>query len=91
MVTKVDDAIGRTAHGDVIEEVNQQPVTSVAEYREGGWVRLIQTAPRSFRFAGIARVRLSSCALARQRLRCRRISLARNARGGAARSESTCG
>lgn len=34
VVTKVDDAAGELRKGDVIEEVNQQPVTSVAEYRK---------------------------------------------------------
>jgi serine protease Do len=33
VVTSVDDATGELRKGDVIEEVNQQPVTSVAEYR----------------------------------------------------------
>ncbi len=34
VVTNVDDASGELRKGDVIEEVNQQPVTSVAEYRK---------------------------------------------------------
>ncbi|HEV3409686.1 MAG TPA: PDZ domain-containing protein, partial [Chthoniobacterales bacterium] len=33
VVTKVDDPSGELRRGDVIEEVNQQPVTSVAEYK----------------------------------------------------------
>jgi serine protease Do len=33
MVTKVKDDDGELRTGDVIEEVNQQPVTSVAEYK----------------------------------------------------------
>ncbi len=33
VVTNVDDVSGELRKGDVIEEVNQQPVTSVAEYR----------------------------------------------------------
>ncbi|MGI9088492.1 MAG: Do family serine endopeptidase [Chthoniobacterales bacterium] len=34
VVTSVNDASGELRKGDVIEEVNQQPVTSVAEYRK---------------------------------------------------------
>jgi serine protease Do len=34
MVTKVNDAESELRTGDVIEEVNQQPVTSVAEYKK---------------------------------------------------------
>ena len=34
VVTSVDDPSGELRKGDVIEEVNQQPVTSVAEYRK---------------------------------------------------------
>ena len=34
VVTKVDDPSGELRKGDVIEEVNQQPVTSVAEYKK---------------------------------------------------------
>ena len=34
VVTKVDDPSGELRKGDVIEEVNQQPVNSVAEYRK---------------------------------------------------------
>ncbi len=34
VVTAVDDSSGELRKGDVIEEVNQQPVTSVAEYRQ---------------------------------------------------------
>jgi len=34
VVTKVDDPSGELRKGDVIEEVNQQPVPSVAEYRK---------------------------------------------------------
>ena len=34
MVTKVNDDEGELRTGDVIEEVNQQPVTSVAEYKK---------------------------------------------------------
>ncbi len=34
VVTSVNDTSGELRKGDVIEEVNQQPVTSVAEYRE---------------------------------------------------------
>lgn len=34
VVTKVNDPSGELRKGDVIEEVNQQPVTSVAEYRK---------------------------------------------------------
>ena len=33
VVTNTDDASGELRKGDVIEEVNQQPVTSVADYR----------------------------------------------------------
>jgi len=33
VVTNVDEASSELRRGDVIEEVNQQPVTSVAEYR----------------------------------------------------------
>ncbi len=34
VVTNTDDASGELRKGDVIEEVNQQPVTSVADYRK---------------------------------------------------------
>ncbi len=34
VVTGLDDASGELRKGDVIEEVNQQPVTSVADYRK---------------------------------------------------------
>ena len=34
IVTKVDGEAGELRTGDVIEEVNQQPVTSVAEYKK---------------------------------------------------------
>ncbi|MFL6529735.1 MAG: Do family serine endopeptidase [Chthoniobacterales bacterium] len=34
VVTNVDDSSGELRKGDVIEEVNQQPVTTVAEYRK---------------------------------------------------------
>ncbi|MDQ6938630.1 MAG: Do family serine endopeptidase [Verrucomicrobiota bacterium] len=34
VVTKVDDPSGELRKGDVIEEVNQQPVNSVADYRK---------------------------------------------------------
>lgn len=34
VVTNVDPSLGELRKGDVIEEVNQQPVTSVAEYRK---------------------------------------------------------
>jgi serine protease Do len=34
VVTGTDDASGELRKGDVIEEINQQPVTSVAEYRK---------------------------------------------------------
>lgn len=34
VVTKVDDDSGELRKGDVIEEVNQQPVTSVADYKK---------------------------------------------------------
>lgn len=33
VITKVDDPSGELRRGDVIEEINQQPVTSVADYR----------------------------------------------------------
>ena len=33
LVTKVDGEVGELRAGDVIEEVNQQPVTSVSEYK----------------------------------------------------------
>jgi serine protease Do len=34
LVTKVDGEVGELRAGDVIEEVNQQPVTSVSEYKK---------------------------------------------------------
>jgi serine protease Do len=34
LVTKIDGEVGELRAGDVIEEVNQQPVTSVAEYKK---------------------------------------------------------
>jgi S1-C subfamily serine protease len=34
MVTRVNDEESELRAGDVIEEVNQQPVTSVAEFRQ---------------------------------------------------------
>lgn len=34
VITKVDDPSGELRKGDVIEEVNQQPVTSVAQYKK---------------------------------------------------------
>ena len=34
VVTKVDDTSGELAKGDIIEEVNQQPVPSVADYKK---------------------------------------------------------
>ena len=34
IVTKAEDDESELRTGDVIEEVNQQPVTSVAEYKE---------------------------------------------------------
>ncbi|MGZ5538651.1 MAG: PDZ domain-containing protein, partial [Chthoniobacterales bacterium] len=34
VVTKVNDPSGELRKGDVIEEVNQQPVNSVEEYRK---------------------------------------------------------
>jgi serine protease Do len=34
LVTKVDGDVGELRAGDVIEEVNQQPVTSVPEYKK---------------------------------------------------------
>ncbi len=34
VITSVNDSSGELRKGDVIEEVNQQPVTSVAEYRK---------------------------------------------------------
>ena len=34
VVTSVDESEGELRKGDVIEEVNQQPVTSVADYRK---------------------------------------------------------
>ncbi|MFN2508307.1 MAG: PDZ domain-containing protein, partial [Chthoniobacterales bacterium] len=34
VVTNVEDTSGELRKGDVIEEVNQQPVTSVAEYQK---------------------------------------------------------
>ncbi len=34
VISDVDDSLGELRKGDVIEEVNQQPVTSVAEYRK---------------------------------------------------------
>jgi serine protease Do len=34
LVTKVDGEVGELRAGDVIEEVNQQPVTTVAEYKK---------------------------------------------------------
>ena len=33
LVTKIDGEVGELRAGDVIEEINQQPVTSVAEYK----------------------------------------------------------
>jgi serine protease Do len=34
LVTKVDGEVGELRAGDVIEEINQQPVTSVSEYKK---------------------------------------------------------
>ncbi|MEN3371048.1 MAG: serine protease Do [Verrucomicrobiota bacterium] len=34
LVTKLDGEVGELRSGDVIEEINQQPVTSVAEYKK---------------------------------------------------------
>ena len=60
MVTNVGDSSAELRKGDVIEEVNQQPVSSVAEYRKVV-SSLDPNGTHAFWFAGGGPVRLSSC------------------------------
>ena len=85
-----DDPSGELRKGDVIEEVNQQPVTSVAEYRKV----LASLDPNGTHVLSVCRRRTRSFvvlrAADRHRLRLQRFSLGEDARAQAARSESHC-
>ena len=63
LVTKVDGDAGELRAGDVIEEVNQQPVTSVAEYKKA----VASLDPNSTQVLSVCRHRTRSFVVLRPR------------------------